>query len=233
MVLLSDPRRERGETGSSEPFPISTVLAILKRESLAWRETALTQVGQSGKPFRLLIGCLLSQRTKDETTYPATERLFRLAGTPQEMLRLSRERITRAIYPVGFYRTKARYIRGICETLIREHGAKVPADLDSLLRLPGVGRKTANLVLGIGFGIPAICVDTHVHRITNRWGYVRTRSTAETETALRTKLPRRHWIPLNDLLVLFGQHVCNPVSPRCNDCRIARYCPRVGVRHHR
>jgi endonuclease-3 len=145
------------------------------------------------------------------------------------MLRLRAATIARLIYPVGFYRTKARSILAICRTLIDEHGGKVPRDLEALLRLHGVGRKTANLVLTLGFRAPGICVDTHVHRITNRWGYVRTRSPNETEMVLRRRLPRRHWIEINDLLVAFGQHLCRPISPHCSRCPVTAYCPRRNV----
>lgn len=210
-------------------FPIGRVLGRIKATTRPWKETALTQVSQSGQPFRLLIGCLLSLRTKDETTHPAAERLFALADGPEEMLRLTVPRIERAIYPVGFYRTKAKNILGICRRLTREHDGKVPGDLDALLALPGVGRKTANLVLGLGFNIAAICVDTHVNRIPNRWGYIKTSNPGETEIALRKKLPKRFWISINELLVLFGQRICRPVSPHCSRCPVPEFCARVGV----
>jgi endonuclease-3 len=155
--------------------------------------------------------------------------LFALADTPAAMLRLSARRIERAIYPVGFYRTKARVIRRICRLLLERFGGRVPDDLDTLLTLPGVGRKTANLVVTLGYGKPGICVDTHVHRISNRLGYVRTRTPEETEAALRARLPARYWIGYNDLLVAFGQNVCTPVSPRCSTCPVRAWCRRVGV----
>jgi endonuclease-3 len=149
------------------------------------------------------------------------------------MVRLPAARIARAIYPAGFYRTKARTIKGLCRTLLAEHGGKVPDDLERLLRLKGVGRKTANLVLTVGYGKPGICVDTHVHRISNRLGIVRTKAPEETEFALRRVLPRRHWIPYNDLLVTFGQNLCKPVSPLCSTCPVEDLCPRLGVTKHR
>jgi endonuclease-3 len=145
------------------------------------------------------------------------------------MLRLPARRIARVIYPVGFYRTKARVIRDICRDLLERFGGRVPDDIDALLTLKGVGRKTANLVVTIGYGKPGICVDTHVHRISNRLGYVATRTPEETEKALRDKLPRRYWIGYNDLLVSFGQNVCTPVSPRCSTCPVRARCRRVGV----
>jgi endonuclease-3 len=210
------------------------MLARLRREQPRWRATALAEVAERSRdPFRVLIACLLSLRTKDETTGPAAARLFALADTPAGMLRLSPRRIERAIFPVGFYRTKARVIRGVCRDLLRRFGGKVPDSIDELLTLKGVGRKTANLVVTQGFGKPGICVDIHVHRISNRWGYVKTRTPEETETALRARLPRRYWIGYNDLLVSFGQNICRPVSPRCSRCPVRRWCPRIGVARSR
>ena len=179
------------------------------------------------------MACLLSLRTQDTTTGPAAARLFALADTPHAMLELSARTIERAIYPVGFYRTKARVILGLSRDLLDRFEGGVPDDIDALLTLKGVGRKTANLVVTLGFDKPGICVDTHVHRISNRLGYVRTRTPDETETALRAKLPPRYWIGYNDLLVTFGQNVCAPVSPKCSVCPVARQCRRVGVRTSR
>ena len=180
-------------------------------------------------PFRVLIACLLSLRTKDETTGPAAARLFALADTPEAMRRLPAKRIERAIFPVGFYRTKARVLLGVCRDLLERFGGQVPDDIDRLLTLKGVGRKTANLVVTQGFNKPGICVDIHVHRISNRLGYVKTKNPTETETALRKRLPRRYWIGYNDLLVSFGQNICHPVSPRCSECPVRPRCARVGV----
>ena len=179
------------------------------------------------------MACLLSLRTQDTTTGPAAARLFALADTPRAMLELSARTIERAIYPVGFYRTKARVILGLSRDLLDRFAGRVPDDIDALLTLKGVGRKTANLVVTLGFDKPGICVDTHVHRISNRLGYVRTRTPDETEMALRAKLPSRYWIGYNDLLVTFGQNVCAPVSPKCSLCPVARLCRRVGVRTSR
>ncbi|MBN1770209.1 MAG: endonuclease III [Deltaproteobacteria bacterium] len=187
----------------------------------------------SRNPFEVLVATLLSLRTKDETTEPAAARLLAEASDPAAMLRLPAARIARLIYPVGFYRRKADQLREIARLLLERHGGRVPDDLDALLALPGVGRKTANLVLSAGFGLPGICVDTHVHRITNRWGYVATRHPDETELALRAKLPARHWPTINRLLVLFGKSVCQPVSPRCSECPVAARCARCGVGRHR
>jgi endonuclease-3 len=180
-------------------------------------------------PFRVLIACILSLRTQDSTTGPASERLFAVAATPEAMLQVPAQRIARLIYPVGFYRTKARVILGICRDLLERFDGRVPDTIDALLTLAGVGRKTANLVVTMGYGKPGICVDTHVHRISNRLGYVKTRAPEETEMALRAKLPRRYWIGYNDLLVSFGQNVCTPISPRCSGCPVRMLCRQVGV----
>jgi endonuclease-3 len=211
------------------------VLARLRRAAPAWDTTALAAVAQetARDPFRILISCLLSLRTKDETTGPASARLFALADTPAGILALPAPVIERAIFPVGFYRTKARVLHRVCRDLVERFDGRVPPDLDDLLTLHGVGRKTANLVVTFAFGLAGICVDTHVHRISNRLGWVRTRSPHQTEAALRERLPRRHWIGLNDLLVSFGQNLCRPTSPHCSSCPVRELCPRVGVRRSR
>jgi endonuclease-3 len=159
----------------------------------------------------------------------ASRRLFARADDPATMLRLREATIIKLIYPVGFYRTKARAILAICRALLERFDGTVPCDLDALLTLNGVGRKTANLVLTLGFRAQGICVDTHVHRITNRWGYVRTKAPNDTEQVLRRILPPPHWIEINDLLVAFGQRLCRPISPHCSRCPIVAYCPRRGV----
>ncbi len=214
---------------------MSRVIARLKAKAPEWNPTALAEIADrtARDPFRILIACLLSLRTKDETTGPAAERLFALADTPEAMLRLSRRQIERTIFPVGFYRTKARVIHAVCRNLIERFGGGVPSDLEALLTLPGVGRKTANLVVTMGFGLAGICVDTHVHRIVNRLGFARTKTPEQTEWALRAKLPRKHWIELNDLLVAFGQNICQPISPKCSICPVRRACRRVGVTRSR
>lgn len=206
------------------------VIGRLRRTRRRWNPTALAEVAeQSRDPFQVLIACLLSLRTQDTTTGPAAARLFALARTPSGMLRLPARRIERAIYPVGFYHTKSRVIHRISRDLLERFDGRVPDDLEALLSLPGVGRKTANLVVTMGYGKPGICVDTHVHRISNRLGWVRTKTPEQTEMALRTGLPRRYWIELNDLLVSFGQNVCTPLSPRCSTCPVRGLCRRVGV----
>jgi endonuclease-3 len=184
-------------------------------------------------PFRILIGCVISLRTKDEVSFPATERLFERARAPRQMLRLQPSTIAKLIYPAGFYRRKAEQIREISRALLREHAGRVPNEIEALLQLPGVGRKTANLVITLGFGKPGICVDTHVHRITNRLGWVRTTSPDRTEQALRGLLPHRHWIPINETLVRHGQQVCKPISPVCSACPVQPDCPRTGVTRSR
>jgi len=210
---------------------IDACIRILKREVRRWQEPIVGVVAKASRrdPFQILISTVLSLRTKDQTTAEASARLFRLATTPEAMVAVPRRTIERAIYPVGFYRTKARYIHGICRDLLTRFGGRVPDTLEELLTLKGVGRKTANLVLTLGFRKPGICVDVHVHRISNRWGYIRTKTPEESEQALRRKLPRRHWMIYNDLLVPYGQNLCTPVSPRCSECKLAGYCERVGV----
>lgn len=214
---------------------IHTVIRTVKREIARWPEPVVGVVAkQSGRdPFLVLISCLLSLRTKDKTTAEASERLFALASTPTGMKNLSAAAIEQAIYPVGFYRIKAKQIHQICSQLLERFGGLVPNCIDDLLTLHGVGRKTANLVVTVGYGKPGICVDIHVHRISNRWGYIKTGNPDETEQALRRKLPRKYWITFNDLLVPYGQHICRPVSPLCSQCKLIDYCDRVGVTHSR
>ena len=209
---------------------IAAIIRTTKAQNRAFIIPAVTQISRTSRsPFMVLISCILSLRTKDNTTASASERLFNLARTPEAMMNLPVRKIEKTIYPVGFYRNKAKVIKNICKELIEKYHSKVPDTIDELLRFKGVGRKTANLVVTVGYGKPGICVDTHVHRITNRWGYVKTRTPEETEYALRKKLPKRHWIIINDLLVTFGQNICKPVSPLCSKCRIYRYCNRIGV----
>ncbi|MFQ5683545.1 MAG: endonuclease III domain-containing protein [Candidatus Binatia bacterium] len=213
---------------------IHPTLRILRREVPHWETPIVTLMAESRhNPFHILISCILSLRTQDGTTTQACRRLFKLADTPEEMLGLSRKRIEKAIFPVGFYRVKAENIQAICRTLTKEFSGKVPDNIDELLRFKGVGRKTANLVVTLGYRKPGICVDTHVHRISNRWGYVQTKNPKQTEFALREKLPTRYWIEYNDLLVTFGQHLCRPISPMCSQCPVKSYCAKTGVTLHR
>lgn len=180
-------------------------------------------------PFKVLLSTIISLRTRDEVTFAASERLFARAVTPEAVRSLGEDLIADLIYPAGFYRTKAKRIVSICEILLNDHGGVVPSSVDHLTALPGVGRKTANLVLGLGFGIPAICVDIHVHRISNRLGWVSTRTPEQTEKALAAIVPERFWIPMNEWLVGFGQQVCTPQSPWCSRCPLSERCPRAGV----
>lgn len=213
---------------------IHHAIRILRREVKQWDAPIVTLMAESSKsPFHILISCVLSLRTQDATTTQASRRLFSLAETPQAMLKVSARTIEKAIYPVGFYRTKAKAIRSICRDLVEKYSGKVPDEIDELLKLQGVGRKTANLVVTLGYRKPGICVDTHVHRISNRWGYVRTKNPKETEFALREKLPKQYWLEYNDLLVTFGQHLCRPISPVCSQCPVEKYCAKVGVTVHR
>jgi endonuclease-3 len=184
---------------------------------------------EKADPFKILISTIISARTKDEVTGPATERLFALAASPAAMSTLSEEKIEKAIFPAGFYHTKAKAIRKASEELIERFGSRVPDTIEELLTLPGVGRKTANLVVTLAHNKAGICVDTHVHRITNRWGYVKTKTPHETEQALRAKLPKKHWIAINTILVMHGQNICKPVSPLCSRCPVFKYCARIGV----
>lgn len=223
-----------------DPGPMDTpalnqVLRILKKEIQKWKVPAVGVVaGQAlDRPFETLISTILSLRTKDTVTGAASHRLLARASTPAKIASLSVSEIEKLIYPVGFYHTKARNLLKTCRRILKEHKGRVPRSMDKLLALPGVGRKTANLVLTVGFGDYGICVDTHVHRISNLWGYVKTKTPEETEFALRKKLPKRHWKTYNDILVTFGQNLCLPVSPWCSRCPIAGACPRIGLRRSR
>jgi len=221
----------RGTTGELAPSP-AAVERVIRRLARTHAHRRFVEVNGED-PFRILIGCVLSLRTKDEVSYPATERLFSRAAHPAAMRRLDAASIARLVYPVGFYRRKSEQIREICRILLERHRGLVPATMEELLALPGVGRKTANLVTTLGFGRPGICVDTHVHRISNRLGWVRTGHPHATEDALRALLPRRHWISVNEILVRHGQKVCKPISPVCSACPVNADCRRVGVTRHR
>ena len=206
---------------------IRKIVEILREEKKKWNVPIVTLMSQTGSdPFKILVATVLSLRTKDEVTAKVAERLFQVADTPEKLLKLEEDEIASLIYPVGFYRRKAKNLKEIAKILIEKYGGKVPDDLEELLKLPGVGRKTANLVITLGYGKPGICVDTHVHRIMNRLGYVKTKTPEETEFALREKLPREFWIEINDLLVSLGQHICHPTSPKCSQCPIEPYCPK-------
>ena len=180
-------------------------------------------------PYFVLISTVISLRTKDDVTIKASRRLFDVAATPSKMLKLSNEQIEQLIYPAGFYKRKAIQIKEISKILVEKYSGKVPSDPQALMALPGVGLKTTNLTLNLGFGIDAICVDCHVHQITNRLGWIQTKTPEESEKALMNIMPKRFWIPLNELLVSYGQEVCTSVSPKCSMCPQNANCPKVGV----
>jgi endonuclease-3 len=240
--MAGGPRTGAGKGGDGvyerfrqTPLPVTRgsigrVLRILRKVAPEWNAPVLTLMAAERRdPFLTLIGCILSLRTKDQATAIAAPRLFARAKTPSRMLELSPAEIEGAIYPVGFYRTKARVILQICRDLLDRFDGKVPDRIDDLLTLKGVGRKTANLVVTEAFRKPGICVDTHVHRISNRWGLIKTVTPEKSETALREILPRRYWIEYNSILVAFGQTICQPVSPWCSRCPVSHLCPRIGV----
>ncbi|MBU2561415.1 MAG: endonuclease III [Nanoarchaeota archaeon] len=208
---------------------IDRIIPILKKEIKGFHMPIVSEIALRNDPFTVLISCLLSLRTKDETTAAASKRLFKEAPTARKLAAMPVKRIERLIYPVGFYKTKARRIKDIADVLITQYNSRVPDTIDELLKLHGVGRKTANIVVTIGFNKPGVAVDTHVHRISNRLGYVRTKTPEQTEFALRAKLPKRHWIVYNDLLVTWGQNICRPISPLCSRCAIKEFCNRAGV----
>jgi endonuclease-3 len=213
---------------------IHSVMSVLGEEIQKWQTPIVTELAQKGRSsFKILLSTVLSLRTKDETTREASNRLFALGRTPQQILQHTTSEIEQTIYPVGFYREKARNILDICWELINRYGGTVPSEIDKLVQLKGVGRKTANLVVTLGFGKPGICVDTHVHRITNRWGYVKTKTPDQTEMALRKKLPLEYWLVINDYLVTYGQNLCRPVSPFCSHCRLISFCNQKGVERSR
>jgi endonuclease-3 len=211
-------------------FNIDEAMQLLEKAVTAWDTPAVTIVAQrDNSPFKVLISCILSLRTKDTTTGPASLRLFTLADTPEKMQNLEVDRIEKAIFPVGFYHTKARQIVAISRQLTEKYDGNVPESIEELLKFKGVGRKTANLVVTLGYGRPGICVDTHVHRICNRWGYVATASPDATEFRLRQLLPAQYWLRINDLLVAFGQNLCKPVAPYCSLCPLLHLCKRNNV----
>ncbi|MDD5617800.1 MAG: endonuclease III [Candidatus Omnitrophica bacterium] len=213
---------------------LNKIINILRIYYHSFKRPSVTEISKTyNKPFFVLISCVLSLRTKDNVTMAASKRLFKLARNPRDILKIPVRKIEKIIYPVGFYRVKSKNIKNIAKDLIERFHGQVPDDLDELLSLKGVGRKTANLVLTLGFDKPGICVDTHVHRISNRLGFVKTKNPLRTEMALRKILPKRFWIEYNDLLVAFGQNVCKPVSPLCSICKLSFYCPKIEVKTHR
>ncbi|MEM0219750.1 MAG: endonuclease III [Thermoproteota archaeon] len=208
---------------------IDTVISLLEKEVKG--EAYVTRISKKDRdPFKVLVSTVLSARTKDEVTEKASERLFSEVKKPEDILNVSLRKLENLIYPVGFYKVKARRLKELSKRLVEEYNGRIPSNLDELLKLPGVGRKTANLVVTLAFNKYGICVDTHVHRIVNRWGYVKTKTPAETEVALRKKLPKKYWKKINNLLVVFGKVTCKPTKPTCNECIIRKYCPRIGVK---
>lgn len=214
------------------PSAVEHVMRTLAREIDGMELPAVEKIAAEYRedPFQILIGTILSARTQDATTDAASTRLFRAAKTPRMMATLTVKRIEKLIYPVSFYRNKARFVKATCQALVDRFGGKVPGTLDELMTLPGVGRKTANLVMILGFqSVKNICVDTHVHRIANRMGWVRTREPDETEQALYEATEQRWWPYINLYLVTWGQNVCRPLYPRCSECALSEGCPKVGV----
>jgi len=209
---------------------IVKIIDVLKKELDIWGPPIVSSLANENRgPFQILISTLLSLRTKDETTAVACKKLFALTATPEGMLKLSEEEIIRAIYPVGFYRNKAKTILHVCRELVDRYKSKVPDTAKELLTLKGVGKKTANLVAALGYNREEICVDIHVHRISNRLGYIKTKTPEETEYALRKRLPKKYWSLYNTLMVAFGKNVCRPLSPFCSRCPVSMYCDGVGV----
>ncbi len=214
---------------------LGRVLRVLRREILKWKVPAVGRVAEQAvdRPFETLISTMISLRTKDVVTEAASGRLLSRAPTPEAIASLSVREIENLIYPAGFYKTKAVNLKKTCGILLSRYSGMVPRRIDELLKLPGVGRKTANLVITLGYDDYGICVDTHVHRIANIWRYVETKDPNQTEEALRKQLPRRHWKTFNDILVTFGQNLCVPVSPWCSRCPIEAFCPKEGVKYSR
>ncbi|MBT9130033.1 MAG: Endonuclease III [candidate division WS2 bacterium] len=213
---------------------LEKVLNTLQKHLSGFNKTVISSViEKTNDAYWILISCLLSLRTKDTVTLDATNRLYTLAKTPEEIIQLPIKLIEDTIYPVGFYRKKSLIVKEVTWLIITKYQGKVPDNIDALLSIPGVGRKTANIVLSRAFKIPAIAVDTHVHRITNRLGLVKTKNPDKTEVELMTVVPKKYWLYINDLLVTFGQNICQPLSPKCSNCPISQYCLRVGVTHLR
>ncbi len=211
-------------------FPIGKVHDILAAEAVNWDVPVVELIElQTNDPFKVLVTTMLSARTKDKTTHDAAQRLFVKVKKAADLERLGAAAIAKIIYPVGFYKTKAKHLAMLPSALQEHFGGKIPHTVEELCELPGVGRKTANLVVAVAFGKPAICVDVHVHQICNRFGYIRTKTPLETEMLLRKVMPVKYWMSLNTILVAFGQHTCTSVSPHCSRCPVKSHCKRVGV----
>lgn len=215
-------------------FPIDETIIRLRRICESWPQPSVSVIAHNDRsPFKVLVSCIISLRTRDEVTAVVSKRLFSQADTPEKLAAMTVEEVSQLIYPAGFYKTKAAQLIEIAKTLLVKYQGKLPDDLDQLLKFKGVGRKTANLVVTLGFGKPGICVDTHVHRIVNRWGYISTGSADATEMELRKVLPPEYWLEINDLLVAFGQNCCTPISPRCSICSLQNLCGKKKVLVHR
>lgn len=215
-------------------FQIEEVIKILKKEQQNWKVPVVTLIALNSKdPFKILLSTIISLRTKDEVTIESSKRLFNLIKKPKDIFKIEVEEIEKAIYPCGFYRRKAIQIKEICEIISKKYKGIVPNNLNSLLEFKGVGRKTANLVLSQGYNLPAICVDIHVHRISNRLGIIKTKTPEETENSLIEKLDKKYWIEYNCLFVAFGQSICKPISPYCSKCPVFKYCKKINVKTSR
>jgi len=214
---------------------ISKIIKLLKKEIKHFENPIATEIGEKTKdPFLVLISCILSLRTKDTTTGPASKRLFERADNPYDMLRLSKKRIEKAIFPVGFYPTKAKWIREVCKILIKDYNGKVPDSEEDLLKLPGIGRKCLSITMCYAFFKSGyLAIDTHCHRIPNRLGWIKTKTPEQTEIELKKILPKKYWRDFNDIFVTFGQNICTPVSPFCSRCPVKTYCKQIGVTRHR
>jgi len=234
LVRASTEERPAGEPSPVDDRALPAIFRHLRREAAKKEAPVVTLIAVTTRePWRVLSSCILSLRTQDGTTAKAAARMFERWPDLRSMADADVEAVEKAIYPVGFYRTKAPQLIEMARRILDEWKGRVPDEIDELLKLKGVGRKTANLVVVAGYNKPGICVDTHVHRITNIWGYVKTKTPEQTELALRAKLPKRYWMEINDLLVSFGQTVCRPTSPRCSECPIERWCPKIGVGRRR
>jgi len=231
---ICNPQSATCNLQSESPFPFKEMIETLQK-TFKDEVPVVTKISrqENRNPFLVLIGTLLSLRTKDEMTEKVMERLTKEARTPEDILNMPAERLQKLIYPVGFYRNKSITLKDVSRIIIEEYGGQVPDSIDELLKIKGIGRKTANLVITEGYGKPGICVDTHVHRISNRLGIVQTKNPHKTEACLRTALPKIYWIIYNTLLVTFGKNICNPLSPKCSMCPIGHLCRRIGVVKHR
>jgi len=211
------------------------IIKILRKATKGMEDPAANQLIDiyGRKPFLILISCLLSLRAKDTTTVPVSQELFKYARTPEQMLKIPIKKLEKLIFSIGFYKKKSRLLHSVSQDLIKRFGGRVPKTKKELLSIDGVGQKTANLVLAEAYGIPGICVDTHVHRVSNRLGFVKTKTADQTEKELEKIIPRKYWNELNPLFVMWGQQICTPISPKCSQCAIAKLCPKIGVTKHR